>query len=172
MCTCVTFHWRRFELKGIIWRCHLKFPILGSSVHLHSNRRSRSSLGHQIDSSFSGVPIDGRFRVLRNKIQVWIASLPNVPKVLALVGLRKLMDYFPSVFSQNDLYWLDNLMPDRWGKFNYFSTLPSNMQMINLFYSQWYSARRRRKRWIWMETWVKVAVAEELHSLTIRWEYG
>ncbi|TRY71812.1 hypothetical protein TCAL_05306 [Tigriopus californicus] len=32
--------------------------------------------------------------------------------VLALVGLRKLMDYFPRVFSQNDLKWLDNLMPD------------------------------------------------------------
>ena len=127
---------KKVRIKGNYLKMSFKISILGSSVHLHSNRRSRSSLGHQIDSSFSGVPIDGRFRVLRNKIQVWIASLPNVPKVLALVGLRKLMDYFPSVFSQNDLYWLDNLMPDRWGKFNYFSTLPSNMQMINLFYSQ------------------------------------
>ena len=32
-------------------------------------------------------------------------------QVLALVGFRKLMDYFPSVFSQNELFWLDNLMP-------------------------------------------------------------
>lgn len=24
-----------------------------------------------------------------------------------------MMDYIPSVFSQNDLYWLDNLMPTR-----------------------------------------------------------
>ena len=32
-------------------------------------------------------------------------------QVLALVGFRKLMDFFPSVFSQNDLFWLDNLMP-------------------------------------------------------------
>ena len=24
-----------------------------------------------------------------------------------------MMDYIPSVFSQNDLYWLDNLMPIR-----------------------------------------------------------
>ena len=28
-----------------------------------------------------------------------------------MVGFRKLMDFFPSVFSQNDLFWLDNLMP-------------------------------------------------------------
>ena len=34
-------------------------------------------------------------------------------QVLALVGFRKMMDYIPSVFSQNDLYWLDNLMPTR-----------------------------------------------------------
>ena len=27
------------------------------------------------------------------------------------MGFRKLMDFFPSVFSQNDLFWLDNLMP-------------------------------------------------------------
>jgi hypothetical protein len=27
-------------------------------------------------------------------------------QVLALVGIRKLMDYFPSVFSQTHLYWL------------------------------------------------------------------
>jgi len=32
--------------------------------------------------------------------------------VLALVGFRKLMDFFPSIFSQKDLQWLDNLMPD------------------------------------------------------------
>ena len=32
-------------------------------------------------------------------------------QVLALVGFRKAMDYFPSVFSQKELYWLDNLMP-------------------------------------------------------------
>ena len=31
--------------------------------------------------------------------------------MLALVGFRKAMDYFPSVFSQKELYWLDNLMP-------------------------------------------------------------
>jgi len=31
--------------------------------------------------------------------------------VLALVGFRKVMDYFPRIFSQNDLFWLDNLMP-------------------------------------------------------------
>ena len=28
-----------------------------------------------------------------------------------MVGFRKAMDYFPSVFSQNELYWRDNLMP-------------------------------------------------------------
>ena len=32
-------------------------------------------------------------------------------QVLALVGFRKAMDYFPSVFSQKELFWLDNLMP-------------------------------------------------------------
>ena len=31
--------------------------------------------------------------------------------VLALVLFRKVMDYFPGVFSQRDLFWLDNLMP-------------------------------------------------------------
>ena len=31
--------------------------------------------------------------------------------VLALVGFRKVMDYFPNVFSQDDLFYLDNLMP-------------------------------------------------------------
>ena len=31
--------------------------------------------------------------------------------VLALVGFRKAMDFFPNVFSQQDLFWLDNLMP-------------------------------------------------------------
>ena len=30
---------------------------------------------------------------------------------MALVGFRKVMDYFPKIFSQNDLFWLDNLMP-------------------------------------------------------------
>ena len=37
-------------------------------------------------------------------------SLPA--KVIALVGIRKLMDFFPKVFSQKDLFWLDNVMPD------------------------------------------------------------
>ncbi len=32
--------------------------------------------------------------------------------VIALVGIRKLMDFFPKVFSQNDLLWIDNVMPD------------------------------------------------------------
>jgi len=32
--------------------------------------------------------------------------------VLALVGFRKVMDFFPRIFSQNDLFWLDNLMPE------------------------------------------------------------
>ena len=31
---------------------------------------------------------------------------------MALVGFRKVMDYIPSVFSQRDLFWLDNLMPE------------------------------------------------------------
>ena len=31
--------------------------------------------------------------------------------MLALVGFRKAMDFIPSVFSQKELYWLDNLMP-------------------------------------------------------------
>jgi len=39
------------------------------------------------------------------------ASLVFPLMVLALVGFRKAMDYFPSVFSQKELYWLDNLMP-------------------------------------------------------------
>jgi len=39
------------------------------------------------------------------------ASLIFPLMVLALVGFRKVMDFFPSVFSQNDLLWLDNLMP-------------------------------------------------------------
>ena len=33
--------------------------------------------------------------------------------MLALVGLRKAMDFFPAVFSQNDLKYLDNLMPEK-----------------------------------------------------------
>jgi hypothetical protein len=33
--------------------------------------------------------------------------------VLALVGLRKAMDFFPSIFSQKDLKYLDNLMPEK-----------------------------------------------------------
>jgi len=40
------------------------------------------------------------------------ASLVFPLMVLALVGFRKIMDSFPSVFSQNDLKWLDNLMPE------------------------------------------------------------
>merc|ERR1712244_79046 len=39
------------------------------------------------------------------------ASLIFPLMVLALVGFRKAMDYFPSVFSQKELFWLDNLMP-------------------------------------------------------------
>ena len=39
------------------------------------------------------------------------ASIVFPLMVLALVGFRKAMDYFPSVFSQKELYWLDNLMP-------------------------------------------------------------
>jgi len=33
--------------------------------------------------------------------------------VLALVGFRKLMDFCPCLFSQNNLFWLDNIMPTR-----------------------------------------------------------
>ena len=33
-------------------------------------------------------------------------------QVLALVVFRKVMDFFPSVFSQSELFWLDNLMPE------------------------------------------------------------
>jgi len=49
-------------------------------------------------------------------VALWIikstpASLIFPLMVLALVGFRKLMDFFPSIFSQNDLFWLDNLMP-------------------------------------------------------------
>ena len=39
------------------------------------------------------------------------ASLVFPLMVLALVGFRKVMDYFPNVFSQDDLFYLDNLMP-------------------------------------------------------------
>ena len=28
------------------------------------------------------------------------------------MGFRKVMDFFPSVFSQKELFWLDNLMPE------------------------------------------------------------
>ena len=41
------------------------------------------------------------------------ASLIFPLMVLALVGLRKLMDFVPRIFSQKDLFWLDNLMPDK-----------------------------------------------------------
>lgn len=49
-------------------------------------------------------------------VLLWIikstsASLIFPLLVLAMVGFRKMMDYIPRVFSQNDLYWLDNLMP-------------------------------------------------------------
>jgi len=40
------------------------------------------------------------------------ASLLFPLMVLALVGLRKAMDFAPFIFSQRDLQWLDNLMPD------------------------------------------------------------
>lgn len=30
-----------------------------------------------------------------------------------MVGFRKVMDFFPSVFSQTELFWLDNLMPEK-----------------------------------------------------------
>jgi len=40
------------------------------------------------------------------------ASLIFPLMVLALVGFRKIMDYFPRVFSQSELFWLDNLMPE------------------------------------------------------------
>ncbi|CAB4061021.1 SLC4A4 [Lepeophtheirus salmonis] len=40
------------------------------------------------------------------------ASLIFPLMVLALVGFRRAMDYFPRLFTQQDLYWLDNLMPD------------------------------------------------------------
>ena len=37
----------------------------------------------------------------------------NLFQVLALVGFRMLMDYWPlnMVFNQDDLHWLDSLMP-------------------------------------------------------------
>merc|ERR1711972_85520 len=49
-------------------------------------------------------------------VALWIikstpASLIFPLMVLALVGFRKLMDFFPFVFSQNELFWLDNIMP-------------------------------------------------------------
>merc|ERR1711953_1582756 len=39
------------------------------------------------------------------------ASLIFPLMVLALVGFRKSMDHCSSLFSQKELYWLDNLMP-------------------------------------------------------------
>merc|ERR1719186_424735 len=39
------------------------------------------------------------------------ASLIFPLLVLAMVGFRKVMDFFPRLLSQNDLFWLDNLMP-------------------------------------------------------------
>ena len=55
------------------------------------------------------------FKVLALAI-LWIlkstdASIVFPLMVLALVLFRKSMDYFPKVFSQRDLFWLDNLMP-------------------------------------------------------------
>ena len=43
-------------------------------------------------------------------INLHLISSPS--QVLALVGFRKGMDYFPRLFSQKDLFWLDNLMPE------------------------------------------------------------
>ncbi|XP_023330571.1 sodium bicarbonate cotransporter 3 [Eurytemora carolleeae] len=43
------------------------------------------------------------------------ASLIFPLLVLALVGFRKAMDFFPRIFSQKELFWLDNLMPQSEG---------------------------------------------------------
>ena len=44
---------------------------------------------------------------IKNSIRLFIDF-----KVLALVGFRKVMDFFPYVSSQKELFWLDNLMPE------------------------------------------------------------
>ena len=32
--------------------------------------------------------------------------------VAAIVGIRKAMDYFPNIFTQRELSWLDDVIPD------------------------------------------------------------
>ena len=41
--------------------------------------------------------------------------------VAAIVGIRKAMDYFPNIFTQRELSWLDDVIPDEqkeWFNFN------------------------------------------------------
>ena len=49
--------------------------------------------------------------LLSNDFQLQYYNLKHL-QVLALVGFRKVMDFFPSIFSQNELFWLDNIMPE------------------------------------------------------------
>ncbi len=75
---------------------------------------------HQVHLCLTCLPTNGkalRFFNMYNLIlcseKITCATLfLCFTQVLALVGFRKMMDYVPSVFSQQDLLWLDNLMPD------------------------------------------------------------
>merc|ERR1739838_272051 len=58
------------------------------------------------------------------------ASLIFPLMVLALVGFRKVMDFFPSVFSQTELFWLDNLMPEKKKKENKKKSKKKSKQML------------------------------------------
>ena len=51
--------------------------------------------------------------------------------VVAIVGVRKLFDYFPGLFSQRELSWLDDVMPEKDRKVSLLLTMMSDLVFFN-----------------------------------------
>ena len=53
--------------------------------------------------------------------------------VAAIVGIRKAMDYFPNIFTQRELSWLDDVIPDEQKeRFNGYSHVGDNVMLVTL----------------------------------------
>ena len=51
--------------------------------------------------------------------------------VVAIVGVRKLFDYFPGLFSQRELSWLDDVMPEKDRKVSLLLTMMLDLEFFN-----------------------------------------
>ena len=64
--------------------------------------------------------------------------------VAAIVGIRKAMDYFPNIFTQRELSWLDDVIPDEqkeWLKFRPLATFNVDDDVISMFVASYIASQ-------------------------------